>query len=120
MYKVANGIVPEQTQFLFNKCTDIHSHNTKSASPGNYVILKMKRAKGQTGYVFSGAQVWNDLPTHIKQVYSTKYMMTIKLNTFLVKGFFYSFSICLVYFLVEIFIFCCLLLSVIFVLGQFN
>ena len=24
MYKVANGIVPEQTQFMFNKCTFIH------------------------------------------------------------------------------------------------
>ena len=66
MYKVANGIVPEQTQFMFDKCTNIHSHNTRSTSSGNYVILKMKTAKGHTAFVFSGAQVWNNLPTHIK------------------------------------------------------
>ena len=55
MYKVANGIVPEQTQFLFDKCTNIHSHNTRSASSGNYVISKMKTAKGQTPF-FSGLE----------------------------------------------------------------
>ena len=70
MYKVANGIVPEQIQFLFDKCTNIHSHNTRSASSGNYVIPKMKTAKGQTAFVFFGAQVWNNLPTHIKQAQS--------------------------------------------------
>ena len=57
MYKVANGIVPEQTQFLFDKCTNIHSHNTRSARSGNYIIPKMKTAKGQTAFLFSGAQV---------------------------------------------------------------
>ena len=67
MYKVANGKVPEQTQFMFNKFTNIHSHNTRSASSRNYVIPKMKTAKGQTAFVFSGAQVWNNLPTNIKQ-----------------------------------------------------
>ena len=30
----------------------------------------MKTAKGQTAFVFSGAQVWNKLPTHIKQAQS--------------------------------------------------
>ena len=68
MCKVANGIVPEQTQFMFNKCTNIHLHNTRSARSESYVISKMKTAKGQTAFVlFSGAQVWNNLPTHIKQ-----------------------------------------------------
>ena len=57
-------------QFLFDKCTNIHSHNTRSASSGNYVILKMKTAKGQAAFVFSGAQVWNKLLTHIKQAQS--------------------------------------------------
>ena len=71
MYKVANGIIPEQTQFMFDKCTNIHSHNTRSASSGNYVIPKMKTAEGQTASVlFSGAQVWNELPTHVRQVQS--------------------------------------------------
>ena len=70
MYKIANGIVPEQTQFMFNKCTNNHSHNTKSASSGNYVIPEMETAKGQTVFVFSEAQVWNNLPTLIKQAQS--------------------------------------------------
>ena len=70
MYKVANGIVPEQTQFLFDKCTNIHSHNTRSASLGNYVIPKMKTAKDQTAFVFSGAQVWNNLPTQAQSIHT--------------------------------------------------
>ena len=65
MYKVANVIVLEQTQFMFNKCTHIHLHNARSASSGNYVIPKMKTAKGQTAFVFLGAQVWNNFPTQI-------------------------------------------------------
>ena len=57
MYKVGNGIVSEQKQFLFKKCIDIYSHNTRSASFWYYVISKMKTAKGQTAFVFLGAQV---------------------------------------------------------------
>ena len=112
MYKVANGIVPEKTQFMFNKCTNVHSHNIRSASSGNYVIPKMKTAKGKIAFVFSGAQVCNNLLTHIKagsvnshiprQIkrisHSTKYMMTIKIETLYIQGFFDSFSICLAYF----------------------
>ena len=100
MYKVANGTV----QFMFYECTNIRSHNTRSASSGNYVIPKTKTAKGQTVFVFSGAQVWNNRLSQF--THSTKHMMTIKIKTFLyVQGFFYSFSICLVHFLVGPFIF---------------
>ena len=70
MYKVANGIVREQTQFKFNKCTNIYSHNTRSTSSEKCVIPKMKTAKCQTVFVFSGAQVWNNCPTYIKQAQS--------------------------------------------------
>ena len=70
MYKVANVIVLEQTQFMFNKCNHIHSHNARSAISGNYVIPKMKTAKGQTAFVFLGTQVWNNFPTHIKRTQS--------------------------------------------------
>ena len=72
----------------------------------------MKTSKGQTAFVFSGAQVWNNLPTHLKQAqsirtfqkirripYSIKYMITIKIKIFF-QTLFYSFSICLGYFLV--------------------
>ena len=70
MYTVVNEVVPEQTQIMFAKCTNIHSHNTRSASWGNYVIPKMTTAKGQAAFVFSEAQVWNKLLTHIKQAQS--------------------------------------------------
>ena len=39
MYKVANGIVPVQKQIMFNRCTNIHSHNKRSAISGNYVTV---------------------------------------------------------------------------------
>ena len=119
MYKVANGIVPEQTQFLFDKCTNIHSHNTRSASSGNYVIPKMKTVKCQTAFVFWGNQGWSKLPTHthiprkIRRIpHSTKHMMAIKIKRF----FLFRASFTLSRFVLFIFIFCYLLLLVILVI----
>ena len=92
MYKVANGIVPEQTQFMFKKFTNIHSHNSGSASSESYIISKMKTAKrsdsicilGTTGLKqftdsYEAGSVNSQIPRKIKRIlHSTKYMMTIK------------------------------------------
>ena len=77
MYKITDGTAPEYTESMLDKCDTIHSHGKRSARNGNFIIPKMNSAKGQTAFVYSGAQVWNSLPLRIKEArqltYSKKY-----------------------------------------------
>ena len=70
MYKITDENVPEYTQSMFNKCATIHSYETRSARKGNFIIPNMNSVKGQTEFVYSGAQVWNSLPLCIKEARS--------------------------------------------------
>ena len=70
MYKTTDGTAPEYTQFMFDKCDTIHSYETRSARNGNFITPRMNSAKGQTAFVYSGAQVWNRLPLRIKEARS--------------------------------------------------
>ena len=69
-YKITGGTAPEYTQSMFNKCDTIHSYQTRSARNGNFVTPKMNSAKGQTAFVYSGAQVWNSIPLRINEARS--------------------------------------------------
>ena len=79
MFKVSRGIAPESTQDLFEKCDNIHSYGTRTIiiiiiiiiiTSGNLYIPKMRTSKGQSSFVFSGASIWNELPTQVKQAQS--------------------------------------------------
>ena len=70
MYKITDGTAPEYTQSMFNKYDTIHSYETRSVRNGNLITPKIKSAKGQTSFVYSGAQVWNSLPLRIKEARS--------------------------------------------------
>ena len=47
IYKIKNGHAPGHTRHMFEGCEDIHNHNTRSVSSGNFYIKKMNTAKGQ-------------------------------------------------------------------------
>ena len=66
MFKISRKKMPEQTQELFTKCKTIHQYNTRSVTSGNLIIPTMRTSKGQKSFVFSGAQIWNNLPEHLK------------------------------------------------------
>ena len=70
MFKVSKGITPESTQDLFEKCDNIHSYGTRAIISGNLYIPKVRTSKGQSSFVFSGASIWNELPTQVKQAQS--------------------------------------------------
>ena len=70
MFKVSRGIAPESTQDLFEKCDNIHSYDTRAISSQNFYIPRMRTSKGQSSFVFSGASIWNELPTQVKQAQS--------------------------------------------------
>ena len=70
MYKITDGTAPEYTQSMFDKYDTIHSHETRSARNENFITPKMNSGKGQTAFVYSGAQVWNSLPLRMKEAQS--------------------------------------------------
>ena len=45
IYKIKNGLAPEHTRQMFEGCEDIHNHNTRSVSSGNFYI-KNEHFKG--------------------------------------------------------------------------
>ena len=53
-YKIKNGLAPGNTRQMFEGCEDIHNHNTRSASLGNFYIKKMFTSKDQTRIAYSG------------------------------------------------------------------
>ena len=68
IYKIKNGHAPAQTRQMFEGCEDIHNHNTRSVSSGNFYIKKMNTAKGQTRFAYSGVMALNNLPESLKSI----------------------------------------------------
>ena len=66
IYKVKNGHTPGHTRQMFEGCEDIHNHNTRSVSSGNFSIKKMNTAKNQTRFAYSGEMAYNNLPESLK------------------------------------------------------
>ena len=66
IYKIKNGHALWHTRQMFEGCEDIHNHNTRSVSLGNFYIKKMNTAKGQTRFAYSGTMAWNNLPESLK------------------------------------------------------
>ena len=88
MYKITDGNAPEYIQSMFNKCDTIHSHETRSARNGNFIIPKMNSVKGQTAFVYSGAEVWNSLPLCIKEARSIEiFQERLKEHIFMIGDF---------------------------------
>ena len=71
MFKISREKMPEPTQELFTKCETIHQYNTRPINSGNLILPKMRTSKGQTSFVFLGAQIGKNLPEHLKRVQST-------------------------------------------------
>ena len=69
VYKITDGITPEYTQSMFDKCDTIHSYERPARSE-NLITRKMNSAKGQTAFVYSGGQVWNGSRLCIKEARS--------------------------------------------------
>ena len=84
MCKITDGTAPEYTQSMFDKC--IYSYETRSARNGNFINPKMNSAKGQTAFVYSGAQVWNSLPLRIKEASSIDmFQERLKEHSFMIE-----------------------------------
>ena len=70
MFKISREKMPKQTQELFTKCETIRQYNTRSVNSGNLILPKMSTLKGQTSFAFSGAQIWNNFPEHLRRAQS--------------------------------------------------
>ena len=57
VYCIENNLEPEQLSDFFTKCSDTHAYNTRAASGGNYVIVKMRTEKGKQAFQNTGVKV---------------------------------------------------------------
>ena len=67
VYKITDGTASEYTQSMSDKYDTIYSYETRSARNRNFITPNINSAKRQTAFVYSGAQVWNNLPLRIKE-----------------------------------------------------
>ena len=64
--QMTEHLAPKNTRQMLKGCEDIHNHNTRSVSSGNFYIKKMNTSKGQTRFAYSGAVAWNNFPESLK------------------------------------------------------
>ena len=67
MSQIISCPVSEKELNSQKKCDTIHPYETRSARNGNIITPEMNSRKGQTAFMYSGEQVWNSLPLHIKE-----------------------------------------------------
>ena len=66
IYKINNGLAPENTRQMFEGCEDIYNHSTRFVSSGNFYVKKMNTSMSQTMFAYSAAVTWNNLAESLK------------------------------------------------------
>ena len=74
MYDVSNNTSPPQISNLFSYQHNIHSHNTRSSTRGNFFLEYSRLDKQNMSFSRNGVRVWNNLSNEIRQ------MPKVKLN----------------------------------------
>ena len=79
MYKTINGLSPAIRSF--QNVSDIHQNQTRSATNGNLHISNVNTLAGQRTITVAGAELWNKIPTEIRNAESLD-TFSSKLKTF--------------------------------------
>ena len=70
MYKTQNGMAPEEFNQLFVPVGNIYGCLTRSAQNGNLRLPKIKLKCAQGSISYSGAKLWNSIPSVIRKAES--------------------------------------------------
>ena len=62
---------------LFNYQHNIHSHNTRSATRGNFILEYSILDKQNMSFSRNGVRIWNNLPNEIRQMPKGKFKHNI-------------------------------------------
>ena len=77
MYDVSNNTSPPQISNLFNYQHNIHSHNTRSSTRGNFFLEYSRLDKQNMSFSRNGVRVWNNLSNEIRQMPKVKFKRNI-------------------------------------------
>ena len=77
MYDVSNNTSPPQISNLFNYQHNIHSHNTRSSTRGNFFLEYSRLDKLNMSFSRNGVRVWNNLSNEIRQMPKVKFKRNI-------------------------------------------
>ena len=68
VYKSLNGLAPDYLANLFTKISEKHSRNLRSVTNDDLAVPFAKTNYFQKSFSVEGANIWNSLPTDIKQI----------------------------------------------------
>ena len=77
MYDVSNNPSPPQISKLFNYQHNIHSHNTRSSTRGNFFLEYSRLDKQNMSFSSNGVRVCNNLSNEIRQMPKVKFKRNI-------------------------------------------
>ena len=66
MHKFHHELLPTSFKHMFQKTADVHRHNTRYATNGNYVIQKVSTKTGKRTTYRRGATLWANVEQKIK------------------------------------------------------
>ena len=66
MYKFSKNMLPELFEKIFSNVATIHEHDTRSARLNHIYIQFKGTTRGQKAFSYSGALIWNFIPSHIE------------------------------------------------------
>jgi hypothetical protein len=68
VYKAKNEQLPENIQSLFLKSIDVHTHNTRSSSKGNFNVKFCRTRLKSMSISIVGVKLWNQLSVDLHDV----------------------------------------------------
>ena len=67
VYECHNNLAPNHFSDYFTQVSDIHHHNTRSASHGDFFLKRKNTLQyGLCSVCFDGAKIWNNIPLDIR------------------------------------------------------
>ena len=77
MHDVSNNTSPPQINNLFNYQHNIHSHNIRSSTRGNFFLEYSRLDKQNMSFSRNGVRIWNNFRNEIRQMPKAKFKHNI-------------------------------------------
>ena len=66
MFKVNEGLTPRPMWDMFQHVDAVHQYGTRSATQGNFYIIKTNKQITNSAISYSGPKLWNEIPRLIR------------------------------------------------------
>ena len=84
MHDVHNNLIPSNLSGMFSLSRQIHNHNTRSSSAGNYYINCFRLKQNKNPFSRIGCKIWNSIPGNLRNL--PKHIFKEKITTILFQN----------------------------------